>query len=235
MKYQCLIVDDEPSAHEVIKSHISHTDQLEWAGSRYNGKEALDFIRERDVDVIFLDINMPLLNGLEFLQVLNKKPSVIITSAYSDYGFEAYQNDVIDYLLKPISYPRFLKSVQKVLELRRDFFLENAKLEMSIDGLPSQVPIPRINHIQAFGNYVKVFTQLSKSPILVAKTIKHFEMNLPGSLFVRIHKSYLVNIAEIKRLDQGQLTLDGNVVLPIGRKYAILIEKAMREYSLRHQ
>ena len=117
MNYKCLIVDDEAPAHKVLHSHINKSEIFEIVGDCYDGKEALDFLSKNKVDVVFLDIEMPRLTGLELLQCLPYPTIVILTTAYSNFGFEAYQNDVVDYMLKPISYPRFLKALNKVQAL----------------------------------------------------------------------------------------------------------------------
>jgi len=119
MKLKCLIIDDEAPAHKVLHAHIAKTEMIEIAGDVYDGKEAIDFMSKTKIDLIFLDIEMPKLTGLEMLQCLPYHVPVILTTAYSNFGFEAYQNDVVDYLLKPISFPRFLKAINKVSNLNR--------------------------------------------------------------------------------------------------------------------
>src|SRR5574343_2038304 len=125
MKYTCLIVDDEAPAHKVLHAHISKTENLEIVGDCYDGMEALEFLSKNKVDVIFLDIEMPRLTGLELIQCLPYPAIVLLTTAYSNFGFEAYQNDVIDYMLKPISSPRFLKAINKVKALLAPKILES--------------------------------------------------------------------------------------------------------------
>lgn len=227
MKYKCLIVDDEAPAHKVLHSHINKSEILEIVGDCYDGKEALDFLSKNKVDVVFLDIEMPRLTGLELLQCLPYPTIVILTTAYSNFGFEAYQNDVVDYMLKPISYPRFLKALNKVQALLLPKIVEArepVEIELKLDGIMKHIKIEDILYIEAVGNYIKIHFKLEKS-ILVTQTMKYISSLLPSSSFTRIHKSFIVQRSEIVEIKKTVLTLSNSISLPIGRKYSVLLEQ----------
>lgn len=227
MKYTCLIVDDEAPAHKVLHSHISKSDFLEIVGDCYDGKEALDFLTKNKVDVVFLDIEMPRLTGLELLQCLPYPTIVILTTAYSNFGFEAYQNDVVDYILKPISYPRFLKALNKVQALLVPKIIQTkdpVEIELKLDGIMKQIKLDDILYFEAVGNYIKIHFKHEKA-ILVTQTMKYISSLLPSTTFTRIHKSYIVHRSEIKEIKKTVLTLSNSISLPIGRKYSVLLEQ----------
>ncbi|HTJ48580.1 MAG TPA: LytTR family DNA-binding domain-containing protein [Cyclobacteriaceae bacterium] len=225
MKYKCLIIDDEAPAHKVLQAHISKTDLLEISGDVYDGKEALDFMRATKVDLIFLDIEMPKLTGLELLQCLPYPAAVILTTAYSNFGFEAYQNDVVDYLLKPISFPRFLKAINKVTTIlgRRIEGIEFPEIELKHEGIVRLINTKNVIYIEAVGNYIKIHLENEK-PLLVTQTMKYISSLLPPHHFTRIHKSFIVKREAIADMNKTEVTLTNKVVLPIGRKYSVLLE-----------
>lgn len=229
MIYKCLIVDDEAPAHKVLQSHINKTDLLEIAGDVYDGKEAIDFMLNTKVDLLFLDIDMPKLSGLELLQCMPYHVPVILTTAYSNFGFEAYQHDVVDYLLKPISYPRFLKSINKAIRLMgsdksdKEEEPEFPDIELKYDGILKVIHTRHILFIEAVGNYIKIHLDNEK-PLLVAQTMKYIGSLLPQLHFTRIHKSYIVKREAITEIRKAEISLANKTVLPIGRKYSVLLE-----------
>lgn len=226
MKLKCLIIDDEAPAHKVLHAHIAKTDLLEIVGDVYDGKEALDFLRKTKVDLIFLDIEMPKLTGMELLQCLPYPVSVILTTAYSNFGFEAYQNDVVDYLLKPISFPRFLKAINKVNSLLKPSLMEAVPfpdIELKYEGVLKVIPAKTILYIEAVGNYIKIHLE-SEKPLLVTQTMKFISSLLPPELFTRIHKSFIVKREAILEIKKTEITLNNKIVLPVGRKYSVLLE-----------
>jgi len=225
MKYKCLIIDDEAPAHKVLQSHISKTESLEIVGDAYDGKEALDFLRKTQVDIIFLDIEMPKLTGLELLQCMPYPSCVILTTAYSNFGFEAYQNDVVDYLLKPISFPRFLKAINKVTAILgpQKEVIRFPDIELKHEGVLKIIDTKHVLFIEAVGNYIKIHFENEK-PLLVTQTMKYISSLLPPHHFTRIHKSYIVKREAIAEIRKSEITLTNDMVLPIGRKYSVLLE-----------
>jgi DNA-binding LytR/AlgR family response regulator len=227
MKLKCLIIDDEAPAHKVLQAHIARTDNLEVAGDVYDGKEAVNFMRSTKVDLLFLDIEMPKLTGLELLQCLPYHVPVIITTAYSNFGFEAYQNDVIDYLLKPISFPRFLKAINKVNKVLqtpvKTAAVKFPDVELKHEGIVKTISTSNILYIEAVGNYIKIHLENDKS-LLVTQTMKYISSLLPPELFTRIHKSYIVKREAITEIKKTEITLANKITLPVGRKYSVLLE-----------
>jgi len=225
MKYKCLIVDDEAPAHKVLHSHISKIEQLEIAGDVYDGKEAIDFMIKTKVDILFLDIEMPKLSGIELMQCLPYHTPIILTTAYSNFGFEAYQNDVVDYLLKPISFPRFLKSINKVIKIigTEKEPVKFPDIELKYEGILKVINTKHILFIEAVGNYIKIHLEHEK-PMLVTQTMKYIGSLLPPEHFTRIHKSFIVKREAIVDIKKTEITLSNKAVLPIGRKYSVLLE-----------
>ena len=226
MKLKCLIIDDEAPAHKVLHAHIAKTEMIEIAGDVYDGKEAIDFMSKTKIDLIFLDIEMPKLTGLEMLQCLPYHVPVILTTAYSNFGFEAYQNDVVDYLLKPISFPRFLKAINKVSNLMSPVKMEPAKfpdIELKHEGVLKTISTKNILYIEGVGNYIKIHFDQDK-PLLVTQTMKYISSLLPPKYFTRIHKSFIVRRDAITDLKKTEIILVNKITLPVGRKYSVLLE-----------
>lgn len=211
----CLIVDDEPSARDVISRYIEDTPHCSEVGSCSNAIEAMEFLEDHRVDVIFLDINMPKLSGISFLKSLDHPPAVIITSAYEDYALEGYELDVVDYLLKPFSFERFLKAVNKVKN-HIDDSISHSKLSIKTDGKIYKVDPADILYIEAMGDYVSIHTKENKR--ITHNTLKKLEKLLPAGQFIRVHKSYIVNVGHIDYLEGNTISI-GKTTVPIGGTY----------------
>jgi DNA-binding LytR/AlgR family response regulator len=217
---KCIIVDDEPAAHYVLANYIKQNPQLELVFQGYNGIEAMDYLRENPVDLMFLDINMPEISGMELLKILPTHPKTILTTAYSEFALESYDYGVIDYLLKPIYFPRFLKAVD------RFFGAETAKakteetvvnsVSVKVDGYFMEIELDQLLFAQSFGNYVKLHT--IKRTYLASITTSEFEKCLPEKNFMRIHKSYIVALDKIETTDKDFVIIK-NEKLPIGITY----------------
>jgi len=217
---KCIIVDDEPAAHYVLANYIKQNPQLELVFQGYNGIEAMDYLRENPVDLMFLDINMPEISGMELLKILPTHPKTILTTAYSEFALESYDYGVIDYLLKPIYFPRFLKAVD------RFFGAETAKakteetvvnsVSVKVDGYFMDIELDQLLFAQSFGNYVKLHT--IKRTYLASITTSEFEKCLPEKNFMRIHKSYIVALDKIETTDKDFVIIK-NEKLPIGITY----------------
>ncbi|OHT43815.1 LytR/AlgR family response regulator transcription factor [Flavobacterium tructae] len=217
---KCIIVDDEPAAHYVLANYIKQNPQLELVFQGFNGIEAMDYLREHPVDLMFLDINMPEISGMELLKIIPTHPSTILTTAYSDYALESYDYGVIDYLLKPIYFPRFLKAID------RFFATENGKAKIEeavinsvtvkVDGYFIEIELDQLLFAQSFGNYVKLHT--IKRTYLASITTSELEKCLPEKNFMRIHKSYIVALDKIEATDKDFVVIK-NEKLPIGITY----------------
>ena len=217
---RCLIVDDEPAAHYVLANYIKQNPQLELVQQCYNGIEAMHFLRENKVDLMFLDIDMPEITGLELLKILPSHPKTILTTAYSEFALESYDYGVIDYLLKPIYFPRFLKAVDRFLSVNQPDKPESEPIEnvinVKVDGYPMEIELDKILYAQSFGNYVKIFTH-SKT-YLASITTNEIEKALPNMAFMRIHKSYIVALDKINASEKDTVSIK-NTKIPVGITY----------------
>lgn len=224
----CILVDDEPLALKHIEKYVMKTPMLELRGSFTNPFEALTFLISEDVDLLFLDINMPELNGMQLINSLPKKPKVIFTTAYSEFGAESYNYDAIDYLLKPITYERFLRAVMKAFPVHPDgITVENVlKTEENVDkgkvimvkssSKLHRIALDDILFIEAAGNYWSF--QLVDKKILALLPYNDLMELLPKDQFVRIHRSFIVPLAKIEIVERHQVTISGKTV-PIGITY----------------
>lgn len=227
LKYKCVIIDDEPAAHYVLANHIEKSPALVLTGQCYNAVEALHYLREHEADIIFLDIDMPEISGMELLQLLKNPPKTILTTAHTHYALESYEYGVIDYLLKPVSSSRFLKAVDKVLSATGyTKMAEPEWLTVKIDGSMHNIPITYIDYIQSYGNYVKIFTP--ERTFLAAMTTQEVMTLIPASQFIRIHKSYIAAIQKITAWTPNSVILSGKE-LPVGITYKRFLQDRLKE------
>lgn len=212
--YKCVIIDDEPAAHYVLVSYIEKNANLTLVYQCYNALDALDYIRKNPVDLLLLDIDMPEMSGMELLGSLPNPPRTILTTAHSQYAVESYEYGVIDYLLKPISLSRFIKSVERFLSHSQQDGTEDPRsVTIRVDGSNIELGMDEIDHVQSYGNYVKVFTR--SKVYLVPTTTQEILSALAPKKFMRIHKSYIVNLDKITGNTENEVTI-GNKRLPIG-------------------
>jgi len=223
----CIIVDDEPLAREVLESFVGRIDGLELLASCDNAIKAFDILKKEQVDLIFLDIQMPKLNGIDFLKVLDPIPKVIFTTAYREYAIESYELNVVDYLLKPISFQRFLMAVNKAMN-GADKVLEEPK--PVLDELRSDTPyiflkadrkmvkvyLKDILYIESLKDYVRI--KLPQKDVISLQKISFLEQKLPEDCFIRIHRSFIVPIKKIEAFSNNVIEI-GGTELPIGRNY----------------
>lgn len=225
MNFKCLIVDDEPLAIKLIKNHLSHLDDFIIIGEARNALEALKILENNQVDLIFLDINMPKITGIELLKSLQNPPKVIIISAHKEYAIEGFDLDVVDYLLKPISFDRFLKAVNKYkMAIQRVDPEERNIPNNNIEGIISirdNKKIHNIRHedilyIESLREYIKLHTQ--NNSIMVKCALSKIEENLPEEFFIRIHKSYIVAINKVDLFTSTFVEINKKKI-PIGRNF----------------
>jgi DNA-binding LytR/AlgR family response regulator len=220
-KIKCLIVDDEALARKLIASHIAKVDDLELAGECSNALEAVNFLHKKSVDLIFLDIQMPGMTGLQFAQSLSSKPSIILTTAYRDFAPEAFDLQVTDYLLKPISFERFLKAMNRFME---KLSVSNLEARVSADNFiyvkadrkTHKISITDIIYIESLDDYVKVYEQ--NKITITRENISTLETKLPSPPFVRIHRSFIVSTAWVKTITNESVVVNGKE-LPLGRVF----------------
>ncbi|MCU0435858.1 MAG: LytTR family DNA-binding domain-containing protein [Bacteroidia bacterium] len=222
----CLIADDEAPAHLVIESHLTQVPGFYCAAHAYNGAGALSMIGTGQFGLVFLDIQMPVISGLELLRNLTHRPAVIITTAYENFAFESYQLDVADYLLKPVSLPRFLKSIQKVRPLIQSAPVRTS-LQFAVKGETITVLLAELSHIESMGNYIRLHYMAARIPLTVYGSLREIARQLHGTGFIQIHKSFVVNTAAISHTAENSVQLLNTTILPVGRRYKLLLEQNM--------
>lgn len=237
--YSCIIIDDEPGAHRVLENYISRVPELTCTDRFFNALDAYRFLEMNTVDFIFLDINMPELDGLAFIKLFSTPPKIIITSAYSDYAVNGFDLDVCDYLLKPIRFERFLKAIAKVkqslsVSSHSDKRTGNDIIEVRANGQSHTVRIDDIYYIQSIGNYVKLC--LKGKNLLVHSTTGEMEAKLKGSSLIRVHKSYIVNVMYVSAFNDMLLSVKDSTI-PVGKTFKRYIIDALscQENTDRHQ
>jgi len=220
------IIDDEILARKVLEDYCSIIDNLEIVISTGNPLEFINFIQQNDLDLIFLDIEMPELNGMEILRSMIKPPKVILTTAYSEYALESYNYGVVDYLLKPIKIERFLKAINKVSASKIAQPKKNRgseELQIKHDGIPVNISFKSIMYIQSFGNYLKIFTD--SRMYLISETLINITALLSKS-FQRTHKSYIANLDRVTKATRTHLLIENNKV-PVSAMYKVIVFKKL--------
>lgn len=228
MEIRCIIVDDEPPAQRVLEKYISDIAILKLEGKCKNALEAMEMLHQKEIDLMFLDINMPKISGLSFLQSLKNPPMVIITTAYREYALEGFELDVLDYLNKPIPFERFMKAINKAADrmASRQPGSETITTQVNLsnpnfifvkdDKVTYRVDLQDFLYAEAVGDYVKIFTP--QKVYLTNQTMKTIESWLPATQFIRVHKSYLVSLAKITNFE-GNIIRINNTIIPIGQSY----------------
>ncbi len=236
MHTKCIIVDDEPLARDVIKSHLSGFEDIEIIAECENAVEAGKLLREQNIDLIFLDIEMPKISGFEFLKELKKAPKIIIITAYRNYALKGYEFDIVDYLLKPVSFERFYKAVNKYfkqvqneseIKVQKDEFgtPEDLFIYLNEDKTIHKIYLREITYIESFREYIKVHT--AEKSVMTKIPISKIEDKLKNNGFIRIHKSYIVSIKSVTSFNAGTIFLNDNDI-PIGRTYKEKVMEALK-------
>jgi DNA-binding LytR/AlgR family response regulator len=234
MKLNCLIIDDEPVARGILERYIEQLEWLELAACCKNALEANEWLGKEQVDLIFLDIEMPHLNGLDFLGTLVNPPKVILTTAYREYALEGYELNVVDYLLKPISFERFLKAVNKAgpREVARSEpetpSAQEDYLYIKADKKMVQLYFKDILYIEGLSNYVRIFTK--HKPIISYQKLSYLESVLPAADFFRCHRSYIVSVSNIRAYNATHLEI-GDTEIPIGGSYRESTQERLRPFE----
>ncbi|HEX2974476.1 MAG TPA: LytTR family DNA-binding domain-containing protein [Bacteroidales bacterium] len=229
MNLNVIAIDDEPLALELISGYIRKTPGLELTGLFDNPVDASEFLNEHPADLIFVDIQMPDLTGIEFTRLLEKGPKVVFTTAYEKYALEGYKLEVVDYLLKPFSYEEFLVAVNKSRKLIELEAKTEIKAETQLESnsrflfLKSDYKIRRINfndilYIEGLKDYVKVYVQNNPRPILSLSSLKILETKLPPEKFMRVHRSFIVNLEKVETVERSRIVF-GKEYIPIGDQY----------------
>lgn len=221
----CLIVDDEQGAIDILRQFVDKTPYLHLLGSTTNPLEALRLVATQPIDLVFLDIHMPQLSGLDMMPLLNGKCQVILTTAYSEFAVAGFELEAVDYLLKPIAFERFLKATQKVLKAQAPVTLPIAPppdnyifVKTESKGKMRKVAFDDIVYVEGLKNYVSIYTEQER--IITLLNVKDLQDRLPATQFMRVHKSYIVSLDKIKALDGNQILFrDGKASAPLGDTY----------------
>ncbi|MGA1978754.1 MAG: LytTR family DNA-binding domain-containing protein [Bacteroidales bacterium] len=222
MTLKCVIIDDEPLAIDVLAEHIAKTPFLELAQKFTNSVKAYEYLSDNKIDLLFIDIQMPDLSGLELVRKLKYQPAVIFTTAYDQYAIEDFKVDALDYLLKPVDYPEFLKAAEKAKKwiAARDIAL-SIKSDKEFLFIKSAYKIIRIDlktiiYIQGMSEYVRIFRENAK-PVMSLLNLKTLEEQLPPEMFMRVHKSYIVNLNKISEIESNSIVCGDGVIIPVSK------------------
>lgn len=231
--YQCLIIDDEPMAIEVIQEHLEAFSNLRCAGGYTKPLEAIEMLNIHSIDLLFLDINMPAISGVDFVKSLSNPPEVVFTTAYRNFAVDAFELEALDYLVKPISFERFLKAVNKffsrkasVTTVDEGYKQNQVRIILQSDKKHYKIPVNDILYAESLDNYVKVYT--SRFSIVCYEKLSGLEKLLPTEQFVRIHRSYIVNLDRVEVFTSTWLKI-GEKKFTIGRNYREEVRRNLRQ------
>lgn len=227
---KCIIIEDQLPAQRILKKYIKDLGSLKLIATFSDALQAIEMLKSESVDLIFLDIHLPKLSGIDFLKSISNPPNIILTTAFSDYALESYDLDVVDYLLKPFSFQRFVKAVSKVdakikaiqetLDITdrtaNEIFLKSGYEHIKID-------INDIVYINSDADYTDIY--LSDSKYISSESLKYWKNRLNDQKFIRVHKSYIINLEKVKKISGNQIYLSKNTIVPIGRTYKNIFMK----------
>lgn len=229
-KFKCVIVDDEPIAIRVIKNHLLNFDEIEVQAECSNAIEALKILRNHHIDLMFLDIDMPSLTGLEMIQTRPDLPDVIFTTAHRHYAVDAFEVNALDYLLKPVSLERFTKAINRFFDLKTAVIneveaSEDKWLMLKVDKKNFKVYYSDILFVESMADYVVV--HLNDKKLVTKERISHFEAKLPASFFLRVHRGFIINTKKIEAVYGNTIEVAG-MKIPVGRSYKEIIAEIIR-------
>lgn len=244
MILRCALVDDEPLALNLLESYVRKTDSLELCGSYSSAIQAMKSLPEHPVDLLFLDIQMPELNGLEFSRMVSDNTRIIFTTAFEQYAIDGYRVNALDYLLKPISYNDFIEAVNKALqwfELRKkaetpdsvqtSLPTDSNHIYVKSDYKIVQIELDKILYIEGLKDYIKIYTEDNPRPILSLTSMKTMEEKLPSNRFIRVHRSYIVQKQKIKIIDKGRIVF-GKEYIPVSDSYKQELQNYVNEHII---
>lgn len=223
---KCIAIDDEPLAVRKIAGYIQKIPFLELISECRNVLEAMDVMSKNDIELLFIDINMPDISGMEYVMSLRDKPYIVFTTAYSEYAVEGFKVEAVDYLLKPITFSNFLKAANKVknlMELSANKQIESVKstanyLFVKSDYKLIRIELDDIKYIESQHEYIKIHL-VNNPPVLTQLSLKSIEELLPFELFMRVHRSYIVNLSKISVIERNRIVFDGKIYIPISEHY----------------
>lgn len=218
---RCIVIEDEPLALKQMVSYIEKTPFLELKASFDNAFDAISFLAENEVDIMFVDINLPDLSGMDFVKTLSNSPRVVFTTAYREYAVEGFRVDALDYLVKPISYNDFLKAANKanlaIKKLDDEFLLVKSEYKII------RINFTDIQYIEGMREYVRIHLENAK-PVMTLMSMKNIEQKLPASRFMRIHRSYIVNLEKITTIERNRIVFNKEYI-PVGDQYKVVFQR----------
>ncbi|MCZ4694138.1 DNA-binding response regulator [Ancylomarina euxinus] len=226
----CLIVEDEPLSQEILESYIDNCPELKLCSTCKDAIQANAILHNESIDLIFLDINMPILNGIEWLKSLDQGFEVIFTTAYSEHAVEGFNLNALDYLLKPFSFDRFLKAVNKFMVLKKNQEINQSVTSKTIwvksNKKSYPIKLSELAYIESDGDYLKLY--MDEKPIIIHETLKHFISKLPNTVFMKIHRSFVINITKVEYLEGNQVSLASKMI-PLAASYREEFYKAIEK------
>lgn len=236
MALRCMIVDDEPLAIEILQAYVERVPSLELVATSTNAIQAFEKLKEQPVDLLFLDIQMPKLTGIDFLKVLSPLPKVVFTTAYREYAVESYELNVVDYLLKPIAFDRFMMAINKVVEngsvaVAKDLEEKDPDpfIFLKSDRKMVKVGLAEIAYVESLKDYVRV-KKMDGTEVVSLQKISYMEQKLPSDCFKRVHKSYIVSLKNIDSFSSNEVEVAGKMI-PIGRSYKSEVLESLEKIS----
>lgn len=234
---RCLVVDDEPLALDILEDYISKVPFLTLVKTTTSAIEGLSLVQSDAIDLVFLDVQMPELTGIQFLKIINGKCDVILTTAYSQYAMDGYELDVVDYLLKPIAFDRFYKAAQKVLQNNNHSPLPETLSNHSnhnfifvkTENKIQKIYLDDILYIEGLKDYISIFTNTER--IITLQNMKKMEESLPSKSFIRVHKSYIIALSKIESIERSRIQI-GDKIIPIGDTYKEYFFKQIEDKNI---
>ena len=220
MKINCIAIDDEPLALRQILDYIKKTPFLELLGGYYSAYEAMETMENNPVQLLFIDINMPDLSGMDFVKSLKDKPYIVFTTAYSEYAVEGFKVDAVDYLLKPIDYASFLKALIEPSGEKQSHEIRTTESHLFVKSEYKllRIELSEIKYIEGMREYVKIHL-INDKPVITLLSLKAIEEKLPADKFMRVHRSYIVNLDRIKIIERDRIIFDGIIYIPVSDQY----------------
>lgn len=235
---RCLAIDDEPLARKKMASYIEKTPFLELVDTCESALQALELMQKQQIDLLFLDINMPDLSGMDFAKSLDQAPGIIFTTAYSEYALDGFKVDAIDYLLKPIDYPDFLKAAQKAQKTlskpenhSEELSLKEEFLFIKSEHKIIKIELADIKYLESMREYVKIHL-VNRSSIMTLISLKKIEESLPSNNFMRVHRSFIVNLKRISIIERNRIVFDEKIYIPISEAYRESFRAYVDQYFL---
>lgn len=235
---RCIAIDDEPLALMQIIGYIRKTPFLELKGDFENALPAIEFLQNNPVDLMFVDINMPYMNGIDFVKTLKEPPMIVFITAYSEYAIEGFRVNAIDYLLKPVGYTDFLKTANKTRIFFEKKLHDNEKTEekkeylyLKADSKLVRIRMDDILFIEGMRDYVRIHIENDK-PLMSLTSMHLIEKQLPSDKFMRVHRSYLVNLEKIVTIDHFRIVFEGKIYIPVSEQYKTTFQAYLSSHSL---